>query len=61
MSVSAETASFAHGGKTAQDSEFAADDLTETDAAGETEDYQLRATRRAQLEDADTLRRMRAL
>jgi hypothetical protein len=61
MSVSTETASFALDGASAVDSEFAREDLIETDAVGETEDYQLRAARRAQLEDADTLRRMRAL
>ena len=61
MSVSTETASFAHEPKTAVDSEFGHDDLIETEAAGQDEDYQLRAARRAQLEDADTLRRMRAL
>ena len=35
-------------------------DLTDL-YSGDAEDYQLRAARRAQLEDADTLRRMRAL
>ena len=61
MSVSTEAASFAHESKSAVDSEFDRDDLIETGAAARDEDYQLRATRRAQLEDADTLRRMRAL
>jgi hypothetical protein len=61
MSVSTEAASFAHDPESLTGAEFAPGDLTETQGLGEDEDYQLRATRRAQLEDADTLRRMRAL
>jgi len=60
MSVSTEAASFAHDPHSAADSEFIAEDLIETQGSGESDDYQLRATRRAQLEDAETLRRMRA-
>ena len=61
MSVSTDTAGSPHAAKSAEGSEFVRDDLIETEAADEAEDYQLRAARRAQLEDADTLRRMRAL
>jgi hypothetical protein len=61
MTVSTEAASFAAESSSALDSEFAHDDPVETAAPGEAEDYHLIATRRAQLEDADTLRRMRAL
>jgi hypothetical protein len=61
MSVSTEAASFAHDPKSAADSEFVAENLIETQGLDAPDDYQLRAARRAQLEDADTLRRMRAL
>jgi len=61
MSVSTDTAASPQAAKSAEGSEFILDDLAGAEAAGEVEDYQLRATRRAQLEDADTLRRMRAL
>ena len=61
MSVSTDTAAPSHAGKSAEGSEFILDDLPKTESAEAAEDYQLRATRRAQLEDADTLRRMRAL
>lgn len=61
MSVSTDTAASALGAKSAVDSEFVHDDLPDVVAAAEGEDYQLLAARRAQLEDADTLRRMRAL
>jgi len=61
MSVSTEAASFAHDPESLAGAEFPSGDIAETQSLGEDEDYQLRATRRAQLEDADTLRRMRAL
>jgi hypothetical protein len=61
MSVSTEAASFAHDPESLTGAEFAAGDLTETQGAGDADDYDLIATRRAQLEDAETLRRMRAL
>jgi len=61
MSVSTNAASFAIDPKTAVDSEFVHDDLRETQGPDQSEDYDLIAARRAQLEDANTLRRMRAL
>ncbi len=61
MSVSIDFSPFADDPKSAVPSEAVPDDLFEAGAISSVEDYQLRATRRAQLEDADTLRRMRAL
>jgi len=61
MSVSIDTTSFASDPMALDDSGLVADDLIETQGAIEPEDYHLIASRRAQLEDADTLRRMRAL
>ena len=61
MSVSIDTTSFAQDPVPLEDSSLVADDLIATQGAIEPEDYHLIASRRAQLEDADTLRRMRAL
>ena len=47
MSVSTDTAASPQAAKSAEGSEFILDDLTETQAAGEVEDYQLCAARRA--------------
>jgi hypothetical protein len=59
MSVSIDTTSFAQDPMALDD--LSPEDLIESQGAGESEDYELRASRRAQLEDAETLRRMRAL
>ena len=61
MSVSIDFSPFAHDPNSAGDSDPGIDDLLETSAEPAPEDYQLIAARRAQLEDANTLRRMRAL
>ena len=61
MSVSTDLSPFTHDPNFVHDSEPGFDDLLETAGESAVEDYQLIATRRAQLEDADTLRRMRAL
>ncbi len=62
MSASTDSAASTHAASAADGLEFFHDDLTDPETAGnEAEDYQRLATRRAQLEDADTLRRMRAL
>jgi len=59
MSVSIDTTSFAQDPMALDD--LSPEDLIEFQGVGESEDYELRASRRAQLEDAETLRRMRAL
>jgi len=61
MSVSIDTTSFGQDPTPLDDSGLLPEDLIETQGAVEPEDYHLIASRRAQLEDADTLRRMRAL
>jgi hypothetical protein len=61
MSVSTDLSPFAHDPSPRGDSDDIQADLFDIEATSSVEDYQLRATRRAQLEDADTLRRMRAL
>jgi len=61
MSVSIDTTSFAQDPMALDEPGLFPDGLIETQAGAEPEDYELRASRRAQLEDAETLRRMRAL
>lgn len=61
MSVSTDLSPFARDPNSARDSDPHIEDLLETAGEPGVEDYQLIATRRAQLEDANTLRRMRAL
>jgi len=61
MSVSIDTNAFAQDPMALDDSGVLPEALIETQAVTQPEDYHLTASRRAQLEDADTLRRMRAL
>ncbi len=61
MSVSTDHSPLGHEPRTLADPDDIQADLFELEAGASAEDYQLRASRRAQLEDADTLRRMRAL
>ena len=61
MSVSTDQSPFGHESKILADADDVQDDLFDLNGGASAEDYELRASRRAQLEDADTLRRMRAL